>query len=78
MKDDEDIATYFLQFDETMNEIKGLGEEVYESMISQNVLRYLPMRFDPKISILEEISYLSTISMHEIHGIFTAYEMRTN
>jgi hypothetical protein len=35
------------------------------------------VRFDPKISALEEISDLNSISMDELHGIFTAYEMRT-
>jgi hypothetical protein len=54
-----------------------LGEEVKESVIVQKVLRYLPMRFDPKISTLEERADLDSISMDELHGIFTAYEMRT-
>jgi hypothetical protein len=31
-----------------LNAIKGLGEEVDESMIVQKVLISLPMRFDPK------------------------------
>jgi hypothetical protein len=35
------------------------------------------MRFYPKISALEEREYLNSISMDELHGIFTAYEMRT-
>jgi hypothetical protein len=35
------------------------------------------MRFNPKISTLEERSNLNSISMDELHGIFTAYEMRT-
>jgi hypothetical protein len=35
------------------------------------------MRFDPKISALEERADLDAISMDELHGIFTAYEMRT-
>jgi hypothetical protein len=35
------------------------------------------MRFDPKISTLEERAYLDSISMDELHGIFTAYEMKT-
>jgi hypothetical protein len=35
------------------------------------------MRFDPKISALEERADLDSISMDELHGIFTAYEMRT-
>jgi hypothetical protein len=36
----------------------------------------LPMRFDPKISTLEERAVLNSISMGKLHGIFTAYEMR--
>jgi hypothetical protein len=35
------------------------------------------MRFDPKISTLEERAYLDSISMDKLHGIFTTYEMRT-
>jgi hypothetical protein len=59
-----------------VNTIRGLGEEVDESMIVQKVLRSLPMRFDPKISSLEERIDLDSLSMDELHGIFTAYEMR--
>jgi hypothetical protein len=35
------------------------------------------MRFNPNILALEERSYLDSISMDELHGIFIAYEMRT-
>jgi hypothetical protein len=77
MKEYEDIEAYFLQVDETVNAIIGLGEEIEESIIVQKLLRSLPMRFNPKISTLEEISDLDSISMDELHGIFTAYEMRT-
>jgi hypothetical protein len=35
------------------------------------------MRFNPKISALEEISDINSIRMDELHGIFIAYEMRT-
>ena len=77
MKEDEDIATYLLWVDETVNAIIGLGEEIEESIIVQKVLRSLPMRFNPKISTLEERSDLNSIRMEELHGIFTAYEIRT-
>jgi hypothetical protein len=66
MKDDENIASYFLRVEETVNAIIGLGEEIEESVIVQKVLRSLPMRFNPKISSLEERSYLNSISMDEI------------
>jgi hypothetical protein len=52
-----------------------LGEEIEESVIVQKVLRSLHMRFNPKISTLEEISNLNSISMEELHGIFTTYEI---
>ena len=35
------------------------------------------MRIDPKILALEEKVDLDSISIDELHGIFTAYEMRT-
>jgi hypothetical protein len=54
-----------------------LGEEIEESVIVQKVLRSLPLIFDPKISTLEEKSDINSISIDELHGIFTAYEMRT-
>ena len=77
MKEYGNIASYVLRVDETMNEIIGLGEEIEESVIVQKVLRSLPMRFDPQISSLEERTDIDLISMDELHGIFTAYEMRT-
>jgi hypothetical protein len=77
MKEDENIAAYFLRFDEIVNEIIGSGEEIKESAIVQKVLRSLPLIFDPKILALEERADLDSIRMDELHGIFTAYEMRT-
>ena len=76
MKEDENIAAYFLRVDEIVNEILVLGEEIKESIIVQKVLIYLPMRFHPKILTLEERANLNSISMDELHGIFTTYEMR--
>ena len=35
------------------------------------------MRFDPNISALEERTYMDSISMDELHEIFTAYEIET-
>ena len=35
------------------------------------------MRFDSKISTIEERSDLNMMTMDELHGILTTYEMRT-
>jgi hypothetical protein len=77
MKEYEDITAYFSRVDETMNGIIGLGEEIKESVIVQKVLGSIPMRFNPKILALDERSDLNSIIMDEMHGIFIAYEMRT-
>jgi hypothetical protein len=37
-----------------VNTIRGLGEEFDELVVIQKVLISLPIRFDPKISTLEE------------------------
>ena len=63
MKEDENIATYFLRVNEIVNAILGLGEEIKEYVIFQKVLTYIPMIFDPKISTLEEREDLNSISM---------------
>jgi hypothetical protein len=77
MKEDEDIATYFLRVDKIVNVIKGLGEQIKGLIIVQKVLMSLPMRFDPNISSLEERVDIAMLSMDELHGILTSYEMRT-
>jgi hypothetical protein len=40
------------------------------------MLRSLPSRFNPKISSIEEMKDLDNLTMDELHGILTAYEMR--
>jgi hypothetical protein len=77
MEENENSVAYFLRFDEIVNVIRGLEEEFDEPIIVQKVLRSLPMRFDPNISALEERTYMDSITMDELHGIFIAYEMRT-
>ena len=76
MREDENIAAYFLRVDEIVNIIKGLGEKVGEPVIVQKIPRSLPTRFDSKISAIEERSDLDTMTMDELHGTLTAFEMR--
>jgi hypothetical protein len=74
MKEDAYIAVYFLIVDEIVNTIRGLGENIENSIVVQNTLRSLPMIFGPKIFSLEEIQDMATLSMGELHGILTSYE----
>ena len=47
-------------------------------MIVQKVLRSLPLRYDAKVSVIEESWDLTKLTMDELHGILTTYEMRTH
>ena len=77
MKEDEVIATYFLRVDEIVNTMRGLGEKVENPTLVQKILKSLPMRFDSKFLSLEERQDLEKLSIDELHGILTSYEMRT-
>ena len=76
MNDDEDIANFFLKVAEIINNMKALGEKMPESIIVQNILRSLPSRFNPKVSAIEETTDWDTLTMNQLLGNLTAYEMR--
>lgn len=76
MREDEDIVAYFQRVDETTNTLEGLGEPVETKIVVRKILRTLPARFNPKVSVLEDRSNLTNLSINELHGILTAYEMR--
>jgi hypothetical protein len=76
MDEKEEIATYFLRVDEVVISIKGLGEELNESLVVQKVLRSLLLKCDAKVSVIEETRDLTKLTMDELHGSLIAYEMR--
>ena len=77
MKEEISFGEYLLRVDEVVNAIRGLGGELKEREVVNQVLRTLPMKYDSKVSTLEEWYDLDSLTVDEVHGIFTAYEMRT-
>jgi hypothetical protein len=77
MDEKEDIATYFFRVDEVVISIIGLVEELNESLVVQKVLRSLLLKYDAKVSAIEEIRDLTKMTMDELHGSLIAYKMRT-
>ena len=53
MNEDETVSKYFLRVEETMNAMKGLGEEIEEAPLVQKILRSFPDRFNLKVSTIE-------------------------
>ena len=72
MKEEENITKYLQRVDEIVNTIRSLGEYLVEKIIVQKVLRSLPMRYDAKVSTLEDREYLKNLTMDELHGILIA------
>lgn len=72
MKEDKEIKTYIQRVDEIKSALEGLRELVDKKVIVRKVLKTIPSRFNPKVSILEDRSYLSNFSMDELDGILTA------
>lgn len=76
MHNDESVANCFLRVYEIVNCMKNLGEEIKEAVVVENVLRSLSPRFESKVSTIEEKENLRNLTMSQLHGILTAYEMR--
>ena len=76
MNDDEEISSFFLKAAEIIDNMKALGEKMPESIIVQKILRSLPSRFNPKVSTIEETANWETLTMNQLLGNLTAYEMR--
>eukprot|EP00253_Pinus_taeda_P006216 PITA_06216 len=76
MYNDESVANYFFRIDEIVNCMKILGEEIKEVVMVEKVLRSLSPKFESKVSAIEEKENLQKITMSQLHGILTAYEMR--
>ena len=77
MKEEENIAKYLLRVDEIVNAIIGLVGEIKEREVVDKVIRTLLMKYDSKVSTLEEQDDIKLMTIDELHGIFIAYETRT-
>jgi hypothetical protein len=78
MDEDETVRKYFLRVEELVNAMKCLGEKFDNSLLVQKILRSLPDKFNPKVSAIEELSDLKTLSIDQLLRTLTAYEMRIN
>jgi len=76
MREDEKISEYFERVQNIVNTIKGLGGKISEEDLVEKVLRTLPMIYNPKVSSLEDKDDLDQLTIDDLYGILTAYELR--
>jgi hypothetical protein len=72
------VSKYFLRVEELVNAMKGLGEKIEEPFLVQKILRSMLDKFNPKVSAIEELNDLKILSIDQLLGTLTAYEMRIN
>jgi hypothetical protein len=76
MNEDETLSKYFLRVEELVNAMKRLGEKFEESLLVHKILRSLLDKFNPKVSAIEELNDLKTLSFDQLLGTLIAYEIR--
>ena len=76
MREEENIAGCLIRVDEIVNIVEGLGEEVDDKVIVQNVFRSLTMRYDAIVSSIKDREHLDKLTMDDLHGILIAYAMK--
>ena len=62
MHNNERIENFFLRVDEFVNTMKGLGVKIGYVVIVENILRSLTPKFDTKVSNIEEMQDLKSLS----------------
>ena len=70
------VMNYFQRVEEVVNTMRGLREEVQEATTVQMVLRYISVRFNPKVSAIKDRENIDTIKLNEVHGILIGYKLR--
>ena len=76
MREDEKISEYFERVQNIVNTIQGLGGEITDKDLVEKVLRTLPMIYNLKVSTLEDRDSLDQLTIDDLFGILTAYELR--
>ena len=59
-----------------MHQMKSCGEEINDKRVVRKLLISILKKFDPIMVIIEEIKYLSSLSVHELQGSLKSYGKR--
>ena len=76
MRHEETISKYYERIESIVNTTKVLGAEIPDSELVEKVLRTLPIAYNPKVSTIEDWGNIEELTMEELYGILTAYELR--
>ena len=75
MKEDESFDKFYAKLKDIVNSTFNLGETIPEPKIVRKVLRFLPERFQAKITAIEESNDIDKIPLTELVGNLQTYEL---
>ncbi|GAV60800.1 LOW QUALITY PROTEIN: UBN2 domain-containing protein, partial [Cephalotus follicularis] len=75
MLENENISSMYARFNDTINDVKGLGKVTNHELVSK-ILRCLPKSWEPKVTVIEEAKDLSTLPLEDLLGSLMTHELR--
>lgn len=76
MEEDEEFIDFHTRLQDIVNLMRGLGEEVKDPKIIRKILRFLPERFHPKATSIEECHDLDKMKLEELIGSIQMFELK--
>ena len=75
MESTETISEIFTRFIDIINDLKSLGRTYSNSDLVEKVLRSLPDKWDPKVTVIQEAKDLNNLSLEELLGSLITHEL---
>lgn len=76
MDEEETFSEFYTELCNIVNQSCGLGEKISKTKIIEKILRLLPQRFDPKVTVIEESKNLKLLKRDDLVGSHLTYESR--
>ena len=70
------LPIFFLRLDDIVNCMRTPGETITDTTLVEKVLRSITPKFEAKVFATEEKQDLQTLTIVQLHGILTTFEMR--
>lgn len=78
MDEDEYASDFNIILRDIANNSFSLGEKMSEEKLVRNILKYLPKKFEMKVTSIEEAQDLSTLKVDELMGSLQTFEVSIN
>ncbi|GAA0152587.1 hypothetical protein LIER_11029 [Lithospermum erythrorhizon] len=78
LKEDESILSYNNTMKDIANEFFSLAEPMTEEKLVRKALRTQPLKFESKVTAIEEAQYLTKMKVDERMGSLITYEVKIN